>query len=91
MTTKDRAIEFESNCLYQPNAVELSNGVIVFDACGMCEACTKDGLQTGAASKDGQTIRTATDSEISRQEATRYRRYQRYPVLRDRRHLGRVS
>ena len=69
MTTKDRAIEFESNCLYQPNAVELSSGIIVFDACGMCEDCRKEGRPTGSASKDGQTIRTATDSEISRQEA----------------------
>jgi hypothetical protein len=69
MTTKDRAIEFESTCLYQPNAVELSSGIIVFDACGMCADCRKEGRATGAASKDGQTIRTATDSEISRQEA----------------------
>ena len=69
MTTTDRAIEFDSKCLYQPNAVELSTDVIVFDACGMCEACTKDGLQTGAAAKDGSNIRSATTSEISRQEA----------------------
>ena len=69
MTTKDRAIEFESKCLYQPNAVELSSGSIVFDACGMCEDCRKGGMPTGAVTKDGSTIRPATASEISRQEA----------------------
>lgn len=71
MTTKDRAIEFDSKCLYQPNAVELSNGVIVFDACGMCESCLNANRPTGSAAKDGQVIRVATPSEISRQEFTR--------------------
>ena len=68
MTTTDRAIEFDSKC-HSYRLTMKQNGVIVFDACGMCEACTKDGLQTGAAAKDGSNIRSATSSEISRQEA----------------------
>ena len=64
---RNRRIEFTSGCLYQPNAVELSTGVIVFDACGECEQCGKHGLAKGGACKDGAVIRKATDHEAAQQ------------------------
>lgn len=64
---RTRRIEFASGCLYQPNAVELSTGVIVFDACGECEQCGKHGLSKGSACKDGAVIRKATDHEAAQQ------------------------
>jgi hypothetical protein len=47
--------------------VELSTGVIVFDACGECEQCGKHGLSKGSACKDGEVIRKATDHEAAQQ------------------------
>lgn len=66
---RDRQIAFDLGCLYQPNAVELSTGVIVFDACGKCERCDKHGLTEGATVKDGAVLRKATDTEVARQFA----------------------
>ena len=66
VTPRTRQIEFASGCLYQPNAVELSTGVIVFDACGECELCGNHGLK-GSACKDGVMIRKATDYEVAQQ------------------------
>lgn len=67
MLTKDRQIVFGTNCLYQPNAVELTTGIVVFDACGKCADCVQNGL-TGTVAKDGDRVRQATSDEIARQE-----------------------
>lgn len=63
----DRHIAFDSGCGWQGNAVELSNGVVVFDVCGRCDGCRKYGLQDGTAAKDASKIRKATLEEVRRQ------------------------
>ncbi len=68
----DTPIEFHNDCLWQANAVELTNGVIVFDSCGRCNSCTKHGLKDGVATKEqqliGKVFRMATEEEISRKD-----------------------
>ena len=66
---KDTPIEFDNGCLWQANAVELTNGVIVFDCCGKCASCARHGLTEGVAAKDNHLIQMATQDEICRQDA----------------------
>ena len=66
---QDTPIEFQNNCLFQANAVELSNGVIVFDSCGRCESCARHSLTDGVAARDeAKAFRMASQEEIMRQQ-----------------------
>ena len=66
---QDTPIEFQNNCLFQANAVELTNGVIVFDCCGRCESCARHSLTDGVAARDeAKAFRMASQEEIMRQQ-----------------------
>ena len=68
----DTAIEFNNlPCFYQPNAVELTDGRIIYDACGRCPKCHERGKTSGWTAcrvKPGE-IREATGDEVRRQNA----------------------
>lgn len=68
---QDTNIEFNSGCMYQPNAVQLNpENIIVFDACGACVHCYAQGHNKPwvAVAENGK-VRKATTLEANRQDA----------------------